>query len=150
MLKIINAEFDDILNGLRKAGHRITKARSAILLTLISAGKPLTAAQILADARVRAASREKTTVYRELDFLVAEKLAHTIDLQDGKRRFEITHRGEHHHHLVCTKCETVTCVELPKHLHDIEAALGKKHHFLITSHSLEFFGLCKSCQVIHA
>ncbi len=141
------SELDQIVLSLREAGHRITKARLAIIETLISAGKPLSVAQLLATPRVRAASKEKTTVYRELEFLLETQLARAVDLQDGKRRFEILRHDDHHHHLICTRCESVTCVELPAHLREIEAELEKKHKFTITSHSLEFFGTCRACSV---
>lgn len=146
MLKVINSDLEEIVAALKKSGHRITRARIAILEILLSAKSPLTAAQILDNPKVRAVSREKTTVYRELDFLLGLKLARTVDLQDGKKRFESSYHNDHHHHLICTRCESVTCVDLPKHLEEIEKALEKKHHFQITSHTLEFFGLCQGCK----
>lgn len=138
-------ELEEIISELRNSGHRITKARLAIIQTLLSAGKPLSVAQILATPNVKVVSTEKTTVYRELDFLLAERLARKVDLQDGKKRFEILRHDDHHHHLICTKCESVTCVALPSHLREIEETLEKKHKFTITSHTLEFFGTCSSC-----
>ena len=140
------SDFNTIITQLRSAGHRLTKARLAIIETLLGASGPLSAQEILTAKNVRAASKEKTTIYRELDFLIEEGLSRTVDLRDGKRRFEISLHDDHHHHLVCTGCDRVECVELPKHLDEIEAELSKKHKFLIKSHTLEFFGLCRDCR----
>ncbi len=132
--------------NLRRDGARITAARRAIIELLFASKRPLTVAEILKAKTVRDVSREKTTVYREIEFLISKGIALGVDLKDGVRRFEAAIHGAHHHHLICTVCDGVTCVTLPKHLEQLENELGERHDFEIQSHTLEFFGRCSDCR----
>jgi Fur family ferric uptake transcriptional regulator len=85
-----------------------------------------------------------TTVYRALDVLVAKGYVQAVDLGDGEKRYELVAPGEHHHHLVCESCSQSNhldqCV-----VEEIEEAIRTKYGFLIKSHVLEIFGVCKDC-----
>ncbi|MBP2646344.1 MAG: zur 1 [Firmicutes bacterium] len=72
-------------------------------------------------------------------------LVHEIQLpgRDGNV-FELTTR--HHHHLICMKCGQAECLDYcPVSQRDIEKAAERG--FEILSHSLEFYGFCRSCRV---
>ena len=85
-----------------------------------------------------------TTVYRALDILVAKGYVQSVDLGDGEKRYEVVTPGEHHHHLVCETCGQSNhldqCV-----VEEIEDTIRAKYGFLIKSHVLEIFGVCKIC-----
>jgi Fur family transcriptional regulator, ferric uptake regulator len=86
-----------------------------------------------------------TTVYRSLESLVSLGLVQAVDLGDGERRYELVSPGEHHHHLVCEKCQTSIhldqCV-----LQDLEKSIRDIYGFDPQSHILEIFGTCKTCR----
>jgi Fur family transcriptional regulator, ferric uptake regulator len=135
-----------ILKSLKDTGHRITQSRKLVVEALCGSKVPLAVLDILAQLKRRRSAVNKTTVYRELEFLNKEKIIREIDLLEGKKRYEVIHSAAHHHHAVCVKCQMIQCVEMENDLFELEQRLSDRHRFKVTSHSLEFFGLCKDCQ----
>lgn len=143
--KVAEQEPEALVTQLKEKGFRITKARKAILEILISAERPLSAQEIGMLLERRTLSANKTTIYRELDFLVAQRSISQVDLLDGVKRYEPLHLG-HHHHLVCTRCRGIQCVKICGDLKALERTIGAAHGFTVESHTLEFFGICSGCR----
>lgn len=135
----------DTLEKLRGSGFRLTKARRTLFGVLEAAPRPLTVPELSALMKKAGAAADKTTVYRELAFLLERGLVQAIQFGDRLKRYELR-GGHHHHHLVCTSCGTVLDVELKGDLDAVEKRLAKKTGFRIDDHSLEFFGLCAKCR----
>lgn len=135
-----------IIDGLRDAGHRITSIRSETLSIFVNSLAPVTAADVIDQMRANRPKLNKTTIYRELDFLKKEGLLLELDFLDGKKRYELRKPDDHHHHLVCTSCKDIQCVALPDDLKSLEAKISRQHGFQISSHVLEFFGTCRRCR----
>ena len=89
-------------------------------------------------------SANKTTLYRELDWFVAQGLIIEVEFGDGKKRYEVASRN-HHHHLVCKTCGKIEDVEVDEKV--LLANIKNKTRFQINNHSLEFFGKCVNCQI---
>lgn len=124
---------------------RQTRARQLIVETLSRSRTPLTAAELLAQLR-RQLPLHKTTVYRNLDSMVAAGGVVRVTLGDGAVRYESTTRP-HHHHLVCRGCRKVEDVELNEQtVEAVERSLAKRHGFGHVQHRLEFSGLCRRCR----
>lgn len=130
----------DALSELKSSGFRITQARIKLLKILEKSTQPIEASDLVTKIKVN-----KTTIYRELDFLEAQNLITESDFGDGKKRYELTSKG-HHHHIVCTKCDKVECIDVQADLEKEQLRLEKENNFKINSHSLEFFGLCGDCK----
>lgn len=135
----------NFLERLKQAGHRVTKVRKALIEILSIASGPLTVPELLLKLKEHSLGVNKTTVYRELEFLNNEGLLLEVDLLDRTKRYEVIGESDHHHHLVCTECNNIKCVEMHDDLTQLEQKISKKHKFLITSHVLEFFGVCHNC-----
>lgn len=141
-----NTSAEQLVDALRTKGFRITKIRQAMIEALVAARQPVSAPQLLEQVSLKHPSVNKTTIYRELDFLADNKILSEIDILDGMKRYEILHPNHHHHHLVCTSCRDIQCVEVPHHdLHALEEKIQQTHNFSVQSHVLEFFGVCKKC-----
>ena len=137
---------DTIIQSLRENGHRMGKGRRADIATLLKTKQPIAALELHAQLLKAKVSADKVTVYRELKFLSDAGIAHTVNLKDNIQRYEIAPESGHKHHLVCTTCKTVKDVEMGcDDLHAIEKSIGKKTHFKVRGHSLEFYGLCSRC-----
>ena len=134
----------DHLSALKESGFRLTKARRMIFTILKKAERPLSAVELVAAMKKGGVTADKTTVYRELTFLVGQGLALAVQFGDRMKRYEL--RLGHHHHLVCTECGAVVDVALKGDLDAVEKRLAKKSGFRIDDHSLEFFGLCPECR----
>ncbi len=60
------------------------------------------------------------------------------------RRTQYDNTSNHHHHLICTDCRKVTCIDVcgvERNRPNIEA-FGYKNVY----HKLEFYGTCRDCQ----
>jgi len=132
----------NLLNKIKENGGRLTKVKIALLNLLEKQGCPITLVQISAGLKKAKISADRTTVYRELKFLMENKIVEKIVL-GGVEYYELI--SEHHHHLVCLKCRKIEEVFLDNHLENQEKKLAKKSGFKITGHALEFFGFCKKC-----
>lgn len=120
--------------------HRRTAARTNLLQILESAASPVCAEEILKILPVN-----KTTVYRQLQSLINQKLVIPVNFSDRTVRYESVKTG-HHHHLVCTKCHWVSDVSIPENIENAVRPIARHKKFRISSHQLEFFGLCANCQ----
>jgi Fe2+ or Zn2+ uptake regulation protein len=125
--------------------YRLTPARKNILELFSYSCKPMTAQQILSYLAKNKIFVNKTTIYRELDFLLKKDFIKELHISSGRRYYERTEQ-KHHHHLICKKCGTIEDVTLIQNLAKEEKRLELEKDFKITDHSLEFFGLCVNCQ----
>ena len=131
------------ISALREAGLSVTVVRVGLLAYLESAKQPLSADQLTEALRDKHLTLNRTTVYRELTRLVEKGLVEEVLLASRARVYELAQ--SHHHHAICTNCETIQHVEIPEQLTTTERLLQKKHGFTVQRHSLEFYGLCQTC-----
>jgi len=134
----------DILETLKKNGHRITSARRNVIASFSSGCNPVTAQEVHVQLRKKGFSPNVTTVYRELQFLTEQGLLRTIQFDDGVARYELAD-GHHHHHLVCIRCKAVDEIEMDHDIDSLEQQIAKQKNFAVQRHSLEFYGLCSKC-----
>ena len=132
-------ELFDIIENLKKSGLRITPARKQIIKFFWDSQSPLAADDVLVHIKVN-----KTTVYREIETLLSHKYLTQIDFADSKKRYELSARG-HHHHLVCMQCKSITELDIADNFSKEEKRIQKQEKFTVLKHTLEFFGLCKTC-----
>ena len=137
-------EAKEILKLLRARRFRITKGRTELIRILCGSHRPLTAMELKAKLEAKSIKVNKTTVYREVEFLKNEGLLSEVDLGDQVKRYEL-HSDDHRHHLVCVKCHKVEDIILEGDLAALESHIHKTRNFQVLRHSLEFFGLCASC-----
>lgn len=137
---------EQILSSLKEAGHRMTNARKAVVAAFGEGCNPLSAQDVHATLQKKGLTTNVTTVYRELQFLADQDVVHTVQFEDGIQRYELSHDGHHHHHLVCVACKDVKEVSVDHEaLSGVERAIGKKTGFSVLRHSLEFYGKCADC-----
>jgi Fur family ferric uptake transcriptional regulator len=97
---------------IRATGERVTNARIEILATLLEADGALTHAEI-EGLLAQASGIDRVTVYRVLDWLTAQNLAHKISGDDRVWRFNAAGaaRPHNHAHFKCTCCQRVICLD---------------------------------------
>jgi len=128
---------------LRARGYRMTQQRMAILHTLHHAGTHLSPTEIFDIAKKELPGLTEPTVYRTLDFLARNGLAHAAHKRNGHFVYQIAQHA--HHHLVCRQCGRELEVE-----HDLLKTLYQKLEsssgYKLTDSHVTFFGLCPDCQ----
>lgn len=133
-----------ILLKLKESNARISIARKAVVSIFSEARTPLAAEDIAKKLSKKGVTVNKTTVYREIDFLVAQHIIHEVRLRDRKIRFELSCLP-HHHHLVCLSCGDIDDFHMEQELRSAEQIIKQTKRFKVQNHSLEFFGLCAKC-----
>ena len=89
-----------ILSTLQQKGYRLTRTRKQIINIFESNHNPMSALEINTFLKSGETVINKSTLYREIEFLVDQKILNTIQLQEKTKRYELTHL-DHHHHLIC-------------------------------------------------
>ena len=135
-----------VLEQLSNAGFRLTKLRKVLVELIASSRGPLSVSDLRSALLVSKLAPNKSTLYRELYFLMEQKLVAEVDFLDGMKRYEFIAHDGHHHHIICTKCKAVECVEVCFDTSALLADLAKHSDFLVQNHVLEFFGLCGNCK----
>jgi Fur family ferric uptake transcriptional regulator len=137
------SELNGLAQKLKRAGHKLTAPRRAVIQVLEEEGQHLSPNEVLAHGRHIYPRLSRASVYRTLDLLTGLGLIRPIYLHDTSQRY-VTGRGGHHH-LVCTHCgaafEFETC-----HADQLAASLSERFGFEIRNHLLEFYGLCQDCK----
>lgn len=135
-----------VAGRLADVDQRYTGARRSLVDVLAGAGRPLSIPEIVATS----ADLRQSSVYRNLAVLEQAGAVRRVQANDEHGRFELAEDlTEHHHHLVCTGCGTVTDFTAPARLERTvlraieEVAAGTGFH--PQSHRLDLLGLCAAC-----
>ena len=128
---------------IQSSGGRLTKTKKAILDVLSRNHCLLSKQELVEKLKVKKIKPDRSTIYRELQFLTTNNIVikNTIS---GIDYYEIPQ--DHHHHLVCVSCNSISKVEIGNHLEKQEKQIAKQNKFNIINHSLEFYGYCHKCQ----
>lgn len=138
---------DLIFSRLRIGGYKLTKGRKSIIGFFAKSKSPVSALELLSFLHAENLPVNKTTIYREIKFLKRHNIIREIQFSERNKRYELT-IDDHHHHIVCKNCkqvEEVASQELESKLSLIEKEIISQNNFKDIKHSLEFFGLCASC-----
>ena len=127
---------------LRSLKIKATPGRVKILQVLSSAKRPVCIKDIGKAIGLKAV--DQATIYRNLEIFRNLGLAKRVDFRKEQAYYELV--GPDHHHLVCTRCGLVEKFTGCNFGAISKAALKQSRRFSqINEHSLELFGLCKSC-----
>ncbi len=136
-------EIDLYKKILKDHGLKITESRLQILNMLFNAGKPVSVQDITKKLR----ASDPVTVYRVLEQFTKAGIISMVHVSGDRAHFEYAHT--HHHHLVCTGCGKIEEIESCSVSTSERTILKHVPTFAqILSHSLEYFGVCKKCQIV--
>jgi len=132
---------------LRQIDQRYTSGRRAIIDLLLSAGHPVS----IADIAEHLPGLPRSSAYRHLTDLHAAGLVRRVTANDEFTRFELAEDlTEHHHHLLCVNCGKIIDVTLPagfeQQVTEAIGQLGDAEGFQAHSHRLDVLGLCEACR----
>jgi len=134
---------DTLVERLRSAGYKITPPRLAVLEVILQEGEHLNPNEILDRAQALHPGLGRATVYRTLEVLTQLCIVRPIYVGESGPMYIRAEGG--HHHLVCSACGRIIdfdqCVA-----EEMVQELRERFDFEITSHLLEFYGLCATCR----
>ena len=126
-------------------GRRLTPIRRKVLELLLRHGRSLKAYELLDAMRTIHPGAAPPTVYRALDFLLAEGLIHRLDAVNAWSACCDVEGGGHDLLVVCTCCGGVSEVSDPELSRQLAARVSKMGYVPAT-HEIEIRALCPNCQ----
>lgn len=63
---------------------------------------------------------------------------------NGERRYEHRHIGQHHDHMICTKCGVIFEFENSQ-LEHLQVEIAGNQGFHLLQHKMELYGICSEC-----
>jgi len=126
-------------------GLKSTRQRDVILDAFLSSDRHLSIEELYLKLRAKHPSIGYATVYRTLKLFAESGIAREIQFGDGQTRYEHVNEGEHHDHLVCTRCGTIIEFE-NEAIEKLQDEVAARHDFLIETHKLELYGICAKCR----
>ena len=139
-------ELERILDRyMAERGLKSTRQRSLIIDIFFEMHGHLSVEDVWSRVRQDDPRVSVATVYRTMKLLAESGLAHARNFGDGQTRYEPAVGREHHDHLICTRCGTIIEFENDQ-IERMQDAVARRHGFKVTSHKMELYGLCKSCQ----
>ena len=135
---------DELQTMLAEANLRITEHRLTVFSTVAKVRQPITVYDLVEVLRKKH-NIDQATVYRNLSSLHEAGLLRRLDFNHGHAHYELE-TGRASHQLVCQKCETIEKIEGISVDDAVKKMLKKSKKFKnTTTHSMEIYGLCKSC-----
>jgi Fur family ferric uptake transcriptional regulator len=126
-------------------GLKLTRQRELVLREVFRDNGHFEADELVERMKQRDARVSRATVYRTLDLLQECMLVEKVNFGTSRSFYEHMQVGEHHDHMICTRCGTV--IEfLDDRLEALQEEISRKHGMELTHHSMRLFGICKSCR----
>jgi Fur family ferric uptake transcriptional regulator len=122
-----------------------TQQREIILDYFLSSNKHLSIEELYRKLRAKYPNIGYATICRTLKLFAGSGIAREIRIGDGQTRYEHIAVGEHHDHLVCTRCGKIAEFE-NKTIESLQEEIADSYGFIIENHKLELYGLCKECR----
>ncbi|HDQ39695.1 MAG TPA: transcriptional repressor [Desulfonatronum sp.] len=140
----VTQRVEKMLARLKERDFRITPQRLAVLHVLAESEDHPSVEQIFERVKTSFPTTSIATIYKTISLL--RELGEVLELgfPDGSNRYD-GRRPFPHAHVICTKCKKVLDPELNS-LRDLTQEVAAETGFAVTTHRLDFFGLCQDCQ----
>lgn len=88
---------------------------------------------------------EKDFIQATLDLMCHYGFAQKNRFHNGDARYEHRHLGQHHDHMVCTKCNTIIEFE-NQAIEQLQTQIASTYGFHMLQHKMELYGICRECR----
>ncbi len=141
----VSQALDDARAICKANNARLTPVRERVLELIWQSHKPLGAYDVLAALAEDGHNAAPPTVYRALDFLLANGLVHRIASLNAF--VGCAHAGQHHNgmFLICRHCHNVLELTAPAVASAVAAAAAAEH-FVPEDTTIEIAGRCPNCR----
>lgn len=138
---------EDLKQLLRQLNLKVTEQRLLILTTLNQGKKShITAQDLFEQVHKKDPTIGFATVYRMLRTLSKAGIVTEVRVGSAPARYEWSSK-EHHDHMTCIRCGKICEFHDPE-LEKLQAQIAERLGFTLTSHVMELYGICSSCQKI--
>jgi len=118
--------------------------RFNILEVFLQTEKHLTVDELINLLEEKGYNFEPDFIRDTLKLMVRFGFAKKNRFNNGPVRYEHMHLGQHHDHMICTKCRKI--VEFREdRLEDLQVQIAAAHGFHMLQHKMEIYGICSEC-----
>ena len=118
--------------------------RFAVMEAFMQADGHVSSAQMIARLNDLGHSLEPEFVRDTLKLMCQYGFARKQQFDTGEILYEHLHLGQHHDHMVCTKCRKIVEFEDPQ-LEALQIRAAEGHGFHLLQHKMEMYGICAQC-----
>jgi Fur family transcriptional regulator, peroxide stress response regulator len=137
----LDRRMEELIRRCRDAGMNVTPQRLAVYRALLESDDHPGPELLFQRVRKTMPSLSLATIYKALDALEGLGVVEQVATASDTKRFDAN--GEHHHHLVCTRCQKV--VDLYDPVFDALTAPRHLAGFVVQTLSVQVKGLCAAC-----
>jgi len=118
--------------------------RFNILEVFLQTEKHLTIDELIKLLKENGYNFEPEFIRDTLKLMVRFGFAKKNRFNNGPVRYEHKHLGQHHDHMICTKCRKI--VEFSEdRLENLQVQIAAAHGFHMLQHKMEIYGICSEC-----
>ncbi|HXV74213.1 MAG TPA: transcriptional repressor [Sphingomonadales bacterium] len=128
----------------RARGARLTPSRKKVLKMVLAGHAAVKAYDLIAAFDGGRGTTKPPTVYRALDFLLAQGLVHRIESLNAFIGCPSPGAGHASQFFICDTCQGVSEMDARPLTHAI-ASKARAARFRVTRHNLEIHGICAAC-----
>ncbi|MFW5998196.1 MAG: Fur family transcriptional regulator [Halanaerobiaceae bacterium] len=136
---------DKFKNRLSSHNYKLTKQREDVLKVFIeNKNNHFSAEELFEEVKKINPDVGLATIYRSLELFSELGIIHELDFDKSYKRYELNIKDNHHHHLICLKCDKI--IEFNDEvLEHFENSIENEYEFQVVSHRIKFYGLCQEC-----
>ncbi len=118
--------------------------RFKVLQVFLETEHHVTATELHQMLRERGVDLDVNFVRETLQFMCRFGFARRNRFDNGQQRYEHLHLGQHHDHMICTKCRKI--IEFKDNLLEMQQSrVAEAFGFLMLQHKMEIYGICADC-----
>lgn len=122
-----------------------SRQREEIIKVIKNSYDHPTAEDIYMTVKVKDPAVSRSTVYRNLNLLVENKLINKIPMQIGADRFDYIRKP--HNHAICIKCGKIFDFEYNFEYEEIKKIVREQTGIEISDKGIALDGICNSCKI---
>lgn len=128
----------------RQEGINDLKNRLRVLEAFLQTEKHVTTLELLQILEQKGISLEPDFIRDTLKLMCRFGFAQKNRFDNGMVRYEHRHLGQHHDHMICTKCKNI--IEFKNEpLEKLQAQIAETYGFYMLQHRMEIYGICAHC-----
>jgi len=138
-----NIRFERMIGLIKEKGNRLTNQRIAVVKILSESRDHPSAETIYKMVKKNYPATSLATVYKTINLLKQYNEVMELGFADKGSRYD-GFNPIPHPHVVCEKCGRI--IDAKTDINLFTKDVSKETCFKITSHRLEFYGICPQCQ----
>lgn len=118
--------------------------RLHVLDIFLQTEQHVTAGELGEILRQKGCGFEDDFIVETLELMCRYGFAQKNRFENGEVRYEHRHLGQHHDHMICTKCNRIIEFE-DNRLENLQNEIARSYGFHILQHCMEIYGICDQC-----